>query len=719
MSDNVVSLGESDGRPKKKTPGGWYKFWMTEMAACEKRLRKFVQQGNLVNDRFLDERRGRPEVDMSEANPSRLNLFYTNVSTLQSMLYGQTPRIDVSREHHDPDDDVARVASVMFTRILQADVSASGEDFPTALKAALQDRLLPGLGVCRVMYDFTTEKVPVLDPDTLKIGEQEQVSNEEAKAVYVHWQDFRWGWARTWSEVPWMAFRSFLTKDEAKARFGDDKAAELEFVNQTPTGAENKDEIYDKDQKNNVQKAEIWEIWSKKDKKVFWWSVGVEVILDEQDDPLGLDGFWPTPRPLTANVTTTMWQPRADYVLAQDLYNEIDELQSRISTITRAVKVVGVYDESTGNSVGRMLKEGTENDLLPVSNWAMFAEKGGIDGSINWFPVQEVVGTLQTLIGVRDQTIELLYQITGMSDILRGANTDQYTSDGTQQLKAKFGSVRVQALQDEFARFASDLEALKAEVISKHFQIESIAKQASAQFLPQADHPLIQPALKLMKAPDVKWRIDIRPESIAMIDYAQLKSERTEFLTAMATYIQSAQAAVQAVPGSLPILLEMLKWGMAGFKGSDYLEGTMDQAIEMAQKGPPPGQDDGEHQEAQIKLQPEQMKLQAVQMKGQLEIQKLQMKAQADMQALQAKIQGELAKIEADKNADLETDAASLRNELMKIQENLQANLAEITADMQASITVEEAQARFDIASQDRAHDNTIAEINASAPPAE
>ena len=707
---NVASITDQDDRPEKKTPTGWHKFWEKEMAACEKRLRTFTKQGNTINDRYLDDRKGQGNDSMPT---DKLNFFHTNVYTLQCMLYGSTPQIDVSREHHDPDDDVARVAAVLYQRILQSDVEASGEDFPTALKAALQDRLLPGLGVCRVRYEVETGKVPTLNPETLEIEQLEQTLSEGAPVDYVHWQDFRWGWARTWGEIPWMAFRSFLTKEEVRTRFNKKVAASLEYKQQLPSGSENKDATEGADQKNNIRKAEVWEIWNKGDKKVFWWSRGADIILDSEEDPLQLAGFWPMPRPLTANITTTLYQPKADYIISQDLYNEIDELQSRIATITRAVKVVGVYDKSASESVGRMLKEGLENDLIPVDNWAMFAEKGGLAGVVDWFPVQEVVQTLQTLIAIRDQTIELLYQVTGMSDVLRGANTDQYTSDGTNQLKAKFGSIRVQALQDEFARFAGDLEALKAEIISKHFETKTIVQQSSAKFLPQADQDKIEPALQLMQSPEIKWRVNIRPESIAMIDYAQLKSERTEFLTAMATYIQSAQAAVQAVPGSLPILLEMLKWGLAGFKGSNYLEGTMDQAIDMAKKAPPQGQDDGKQQEGQLKLELEKMKGQLQQQKQQGEMQKLMMKSQNDMKLLQAKVQGELAKINADSQADLTMEATDARNELMKIQANLESSLTEIQANMDANLAVEEAQSTFAIAEQTVQHSNTMTEISA------
>jgi hypothetical protein len=713
---------ETESSPKEKTPAGWAKFWQKEFDAASKRARKFQKQGNQVNKRYLDERAGANSIDSAGGyegyrgdTPAKLNLFHKNIKTLENMLYGQTPRTDVSREHQDPDDDIARVASVLIQRILEADYQPSGEDVATVLKAALQDRLVPGLGLGRVRYDCVTCKVKTLDPDSMEEVEMDQLVSEDAPIDYVHWQDVMWGWGRTWQEIPWWGFRSFLDKEEVTTRFGAKIARNLEYKNQLPTGTENKDETFDTDQKNNIQKAEIWEFWQKKDKKVYWWSQGADLILDVKDDPLQLKGFWPIPKPMAANLTTTLYMPRADFIISQDLYNEIDELQSRISTITRAIKVVGVYDQSAGDSVGRMLKEGVENDLIPVENWAMFAEKGALKGVIDWFPVETVVGTLQTLIQVQQEKISQLYEITGMSDIMRGGNTDQYAANGTQQLKAKMGSINIQALQDEFARFASDLEALKAEVIATHFDPQTIMLQSNAQFLPEADKDKIGPAVGLIKNPEVRWRVNIRPESIAMVDYAQLKSERTEFLTAMATYLQSAQAVVQAVPGSLPILLEMLKWGMAGFKGSDYLEGTMDKAIEMAKNAPPQGQDDGKQQEGQVKLQIEQMKGQQQQQKLQGEIQKIQIKAQADMQLLQTKLQTEIAKISADSEADMTMEQVQARNRLVEISAELEANLAEIQANLESDLTVERAQAEYDIASQEVDHGNNLVEIRANA----
>ena len=700
---------------KEKSPAQWHQHWQKEMDACEKRLRHYRKQGVQVVSRYLDDRQGQMDLSYDASRGgATLNLFHKNISTTLAMLYGNTPSVEVSREHSDPDDDIARVASLMFQRMLENDIEPSGEDLSTVLKASLQDRLLPGMGTARVRYEVMTTTETTLNPQTMQMEEIEVLDYENACIDYVHWQDVCWGWGRTWKEIPWWAFRSWMTKDEVIERFGEQIAKNIEYKNQTADGNSKSSSSSNPEQKDNIQKAEIWEIWEKKNKKVYWFSQGADLILDMRDDPLELNGFWPMPRPMVANPTTTMFLPKADFLFAQDLYNEIDELQGRIAVITRAIKVVGVYDKAAGDSAGRMLKEGIENDLIPVDNWAMFAEKGGLQGVIQWFPVQEIVGVLQTLQAVQQTKVEQLYEITGMSDIMRGANTDQYTSGGTQAIKAKMGSIGIQALQEEFARFASDLEGLKAEIISKHFSKETIVIQSNAGFLPEYDKLKVAPALDLMQSQDIKWRVQIRPESIAMIDYAQIQSERSDFLMAMSQYIQAASGAAQAIPGSLPILMELMKWSLAGYKGAEYLEGTLDHAIDIAKKSPLGEENKGPSPE-QMKMQIEQMKLEGAQIKQQGELAKIQAKAQADMQTQQMKIQGEMQKMQMDSDRDMSLEDQQTQNRLMEIAREMQASMSEIQANMQANITVEEAQARFDIASQEVNHEYNMDEMYTQA----
>ncbi|GAH16400.1 unnamed protein product, partial [marine sediment metagenome] len=157
---------------------------------------------------------------------------------------------------------------------------------------------------------------------------------------------------------------------------------------------------------------------------------------------------------------------------------------------------------------------------------------------IDWLPLEEVVNTLHTLIGIRDQTIALLQQVNGMSDVMQGNLANQYEGVGQTQIKTQTGSIRIQALQDQFATFAGDLLQLKAEVICRHYEPATIVQRSNMEF--SNDMDLVPQAVALLKNPEMAHiRIKVRPETVAMVDYARLKSERTEFMNSLATMMQS------------------------------------------------------------------------------------------------------------------------------------------------------------------------------------
>ena len=654
----------------KQTPSGQYKYWLSELKASDKLLENFHKDGSKVVDRFKGGA-GRTRLhDGTRAGGFNLNLFHSNVVTLQSMLYGNLPKVTVKRRNSDTNDDVGRVASMILQRLLNNDVQDNGKEYNSVLRAVLQDRLLPGLGVARVRFNF--------NPDA--------PGSEEAPTDYYHWRDVRYGWARTFSDIPWVGFRSYLNKDQAGARFGEEVAKLLTYETESTAADKNEEAIRGDDTDSAWKKTQIWEIWDKPTRKVVWISPGYDKVLDTKDDPLGLAGFFPNPPFLLANPTTTLYVPVSDFYLAQDLYNEIDVLQTRISILTEAVKVVGVYNREA-EGIQRMFNEGVDNDLIPVDNWALFDEKGRIAGQIDWVPIKDVSETIERLRKIQNDTIGLLQQVTGMSDIMRGELGGQYEGVGQSELKAKFGSVRVQALQDEFANFASDLLQLKAEVIGNHFDAETIAKYANVEGIFPADQQLVPAAIELIKNPsEARMRVSVSPESVAMVDYAQLKQERTEYITALATFLQSSGPIMEQEPAAKPFLLQLLQWGLAGFKGADEIEGVLDQAIEAAQKADEEAKNNPQPDPEQAKMQMEQ---QMAQMQNQHELQLEQMRHQNGMKEAQAKFQSDMVLRKADEESDKATRAHDMQMEQAEIIANMQSDLATISAKMHADIQTE------------------------------
>jgi hypothetical protein len=612
------------------TTHGWADRWRVEMDSAEENQRKWVERGDKVVKRFLDNR------EATVGGDTRINLFTANVQTLQALLYGKTPQVDVKRRFADPGDDQARVAGEILQRLLNLDIERDSDSYATALENALSDRLLPGLGVVRLRYEAEFEEqaevaavmddlgsvlAPAYTPEPTK-------SYECVETDYVYWKDFRWSPARTWDEVRWVAFKADMTYDALVERFGEGHAKLV------PMNAKLAAKDEDSGDKNNPwSRAEVWEIWSKEHRKVQWWVCGYDQILDEKDDPLGLDGFWPCPRPMFANCTTTKLIPTPDFVLAQDLYDEVDDISTRITSLERAINVRGVYDK-TNEGVKRLLAEAVGNELIPIDDFSMFKEKGGLQAVVDWLPLDMVVGALDKLREYRSELMALLYQVTGMSDIMRGQASGKATAT-EQALKAKFASTRVQEFQNEFARFASDAQSIKAEIISKHYDPETILKQSNAQYMTGGDPQAAQAAIQLIKSDFYQYRIEVRPESVAMADMTAMKQERSEFLMAVATFLQSSQPVVAAAPWTAPFLLQMLQWSMAGFRGGSSIEGVLDQMVMAAQQ---------QVKQQAMRPPPPDPKIEALKMKGQID----QQKAQTDMVVKKAGLQVDMQKAQMD-----------------------------------------------------------------------
>ena len=651
----------AEGAPqfRGKTSLQWKHHWDKELEAEDKRNREWRKQADQIQKRYQDRRRDQGPMYNAGGAEFRVNLFHSNIFTLMSYMYGRIPKVDCSRRFTDANDDVGRIAGNILERLLNTSIEADQEDFTSVMRGTLEDWLVPGIGIAKVRYDYE-EKVTKVDAKTQMTSggvaveiegyEERELVYEEAAVDYIHWRDFRWGYGRRWKDLPWISFDVYMDKEAATARFGKETANKLTYEKRSPHDP--KADTESQAVADPTDKALVTEIWCSTANAVFWYHKKTEKMVDMKEDPLGLNGFFPAPKPLIANNSTTLFQPQPFFMLAQDLYNEVDQLSTRINIITNAVKVVGVYDK-TVNGVKMMLQQSIENDLVPIDNYAMLGEKGGIRGVVDFWPVEEIVKTLSTLREMRREAIDLLYQVTGLSDILRGG-AEQYTGVGTQKLKAQFGSVRVQYLQEEFARFGSDLLTIRAEVISKHFDKNTIIKDSNILRSYDGQEEDLGEAVALVKDYDeARWRVEIKPESMAMIDWTQMKIDRTEFLNALATFLQSMGPIVEAVPGSMPYMLELLKWGISGFKGGQEIESVMDRAIKDAIENPPQQKQQGDESgKLALEQAKTQGKLEINQQKFSQDMMKQADKARKEMEKMLNQFQMELQKIAAETRAD-------------------------------------------------------------------
>ena len=500
----------------------------------------------------------------------------------------------------------------------------------------------------------------------------EQITEQEVELDHVHWADFLYSPCRTWAERRWVGRRVYMDYDALEKRFGKELADKIPLdykPDNTPdaTGNQPVNEA--------LQRAVIYEIWDRIEERVIWLSKGHNELLDEKDDPLDLEDFDPCPKPLFALTSTSNCVARADFVMMQDQYDEMDDVNNRISLLVAACKVVGVYD-SGSDGLKKLLQEGVENTLVPADNWAMFAEKGGIKGQVDWLPLDMVIAALERLRQAREDIKAQIYELTGISDIVRG-NTKASETLGAQKLKANFASVRIQKLQDEVARFAQDILRIKAQIICKHFDPAIILKMSNAKYTPDAAvPPLIQEAIALLKDEEgFNWRVKVQADSLGQQDYQMQKQEKVEFTNAMATFLQSAATTIKAMPPSAPMIFETLKFAISGFKGGQELESVIDNGIQaimqdmQQQKEAAAKQPNPEQQKAQMEMQKMQgemqMEQQRMQMEQQSKQQELAMKQQEHQMTMQFREQENQQKLQQD-NAKFEQSMVQAQQKAMQ-----------------------------------------------------
>jgi hypothetical protein len=561
------------------TPSGLASRWAMEIEASQKELLKFQEDGDRITRRYLDKR------DEWAEQESRVNLFWSTTKVVMSLLYSRPPRADVARSFLDADDDTARVAGSMMQRLLNRSFDDNVSNWDAAVRQCIEDWIVVGMGQAWMRYEVETqiETVPAeIDPMTgMEIAPEQQVErivNEDAPVDYIYWKDFFYSPARVWDEVRWVARRVYMTRDQLVARFGEEIGKSVPLFQRATNDANAQTP------KNDPwSKAEVYEIWSKDDRKVYWYAKGAATILDVKDDPLQLDKFFPCPKPLVANVTSSNFIGRADFIFAQDQFEELDEINTRITWLTRAAKVTGLYDRNH-DGVQRLFSQAAENQLIPVDNWAGFAEGGGIKGKVDFAPIETIVNAINQLRQYRQDKTVQIYEVLGVSDIMRGSSRATETATA-QSIKAQFGSTRVQLNQFYIAEWVTNLLRIKSEIISKHWQPETIVQRSNIERTPDAQFAV--PAVQLIKDEKMaEYRISIEADSMAAMDWAAERDSAVQFMQGLGAFVSQVGPMAQQVPGSAPYFLKLMQWAVSKFRVSSQIESVLDQAIAQLQNTP-------------------------------------------------------------------------------------------------------------------------------------
>ncbi|MBB4642361.1 hypothetical protein [Rhizorhapis suberifaciens] len=401
----------------------------------------------------------RGELDSYGWQDTKLDLFWASYEILKPAVYARPP-VPAVKPLFSDNKPLQNTTAELLERAAISTFTRTGID--DVMIEVRDDLIFAGRGVPWVRYDTD--------------------DGQNVCVEHLDRTDFRHEPARKWAEAGWVARQAWMTKREMRKRFrkfSGDAYKDAKFMTK-------RDDEHGEDQQSQTRKAGVWEVWHKADNKVYWVTEGVDVLLDSDEPELKLSGFFPCPRPAYGTLRRRSLVPVPDWERYAIHFNKISVLTGRIYLLLEKVKLKGLIPAGgdIGDAVETLMKADDDEILIPVPGAALIA--GGTTNFVQWMPLAEVATAIQGLIQARAQLIDDFYQLSGISDIMRGATEAEETL-GAQQLKSQYGSVRVRCKIDELQRVAADAVKIAAEIIAEKFSKETLLEMAQMEIPTKAD----------------------------------------------------------------------------------------------------------------------------------------------------------------------------------------------------------------------------------------
>ena len=503
----------------------------------------------------------------------RWNVLWANTQVILPNLIMRPPKPVVTRRFMR--DDLGKLTTEFWRQALEAEIRQGA--WVDAFEHLALDLILVARGTVWLGYEAGIE------PD----GDDERVTSEEVGLEYTHWSDFAHAPLRTWQQVQrygWVARRVWLGDEAGKERFGD-------AWKKVPEGKTAKDMS---DAGSYVRKATgndpdpgpgvrgIWEFWNAPDRRVKWLSAAdPNVVLEESGDFLGLDGFFPCPKPCYGSRTNKDLFPLPSYLQYEAAAQELSALTYQIGNLLPELRVVIGYDPQVSGSTTPWQEQNRgRSQLVPMPG---LSENSGSPWAS--FPIQDVFRVVEGLISQRQAIKAQIDELEGISDITRGYLQDTREKLGQSQLKAQATSNRMAVRQNNFMATINEAVQLTAEIQARHYAPERLREMGGFDYLPEVQRLAGEVNREGVPAPDLIFEqvygllqtdrqrsIQITVDT-ASVREPDLQKEREDYINMVANVTPLLFEAVSVpVPEAAKVLLRVLLTLIQKFQGGSVLE---------------------------------------------------------------------------------------------------------------------------------------------------
>ncbi|MBO9580321.1 MAG: hypothetical protein J7498_05470 [Sphingobium sp.] len=647
----------------------------------------------------------RSDLDQYGWRDTKLDLFWASYEVLKPAVYARPPQPVVEPLFKDT-KRLPIVTAELLERCAVSTLKRTGiGDVMTEVR---DDLIFTSRGIIWITYE---------------------ADNDGKRVCFEHLdrKDFLHEPVRKWQECGWVGRRAWMTRKEMRKRFFKTSGDAYQYANYLK--AKDRDGDLADEDRATTKKAGVWEVWHKADGKVYWVTPGVDVLLDSGEPHLKLCEFFPCPRPAFATKRHRSMIPVPDWERYAVHFRKISDLTGRIYQLLNQVRMMGII------AGGGDVADAVEDMLRAIDDDQTVIRVNSIqplNETLSWLPLKEMAEAIQGLIMARGQLIEDFYQLSGISDIMRGASEENETL-GAQQLKTQFGSVRVREKSAELQRLAADGVKIACEIIAEKFDQETLlemsqmdlptkreiekhikeieeaakgelkalgekAKQAAAQSQQQIDPqqaeqalqqaqqqivakyaPMLSEAQNQVPIEDVikllrddrarNFTFEIESSSTILVDELEEKRARNEFMDSLSKGIPAMLQLVALGEPAAKLAGEALKFQLAPYRAGRSLDGAIDQFIDAApEMAKAMAAKNGANDEAEGLVEAQKQLAQAEMEKGQAAMANVQAKAALDKAELQRKMM--------QMQLDAQNDAVKAQQEAEKLRLQM-ADMAE------------------------------------------
>lgn len=653
-------------------------YWLSWIKAAKKAAKDHWDDSKAAWAEY-ENKKGATE-DAAGSGQRLYPIYKFSCDILEPSYYAKTPKAKI-RRRFGIEDPMALTMSLIAERLVSSGMESCGFDW--AMKAVRGDYIHAAKATAQYVYKAQTEKA--LDPATQQ--EIEQVVEETQRITLapcpfdevLHTPD-----AKTPLEITEMAYKFCLEKSEAIEMFGK---------KDLPWKGSKESSEYGEDSEDKPQKVgsylEGWECWCSKTRKVYWvceeYSEG---FLLEKDDPLGLRGFFPSPKFILQNNPRKNLYPTPNWVYLEATANQLNVLYKRIFRLVDSIRRRAlVYGAST--ELIRALNSLEGEEFISAGALTEILEKGGLDSLIAWMPVQELVQALQEAVTIEDHFKNLFYEWFGVPDILRGVSDPGETA-AAQEIKGEAAHDRFQYGKLQIFEFAREAAEMLLDIQLAVYSDGKIAQLVGHEYMqrgtpavpPSEENPEGVPAepSHYERFPEALARLRSDTQRMIQVDFETDSTSFRDEQKELAKAQQIAETLVKGLGtiGSMnnqeygSIALEMLLRVLEGMGGSSWSEDMVKKAVNdllRARANPPPPPPDYEAMKIEVKKQENEIKAQKNQIDAQVDARKLDQKAMdMELKAVMAKQEQMLAQFSAQVDASIQQALVSQGQQRVDIE---------------------------------------------------